>query len=159
MNRRSQRGVTLLEMMIVVSLMALMVGVTFPAVTSGIDSLRLRAATDSIVSNLSAALNRAERRQIAMEVIILPAENLIRFASADPGYRRELQMPEGVIITRILPEIPGVEPAATRAFLMHPGGVVPRIAVEVTNRRGAKRLVSVDPITQTARITIPEAQR
>lgn len=152
MNHRGERGLTLLEMMIVAGLIALMVGVTFPAINSGIDSLRLRSATDGIVSHLTSALNRTERRQMATEVAILRQENLLRFASADNGYRKELAMPDGVTITAVRPEIPGVDPAAPRVFLLHPGGVIPRIEVEVTNRRGARRRISVDPITGTAQI-------
>jgi len=40
----NRRGVTLLEMLIVVALIGLLAGITFPAVTSGIDSLRLNSA-------------------------------------------------------------------------------------------------------------------
>ena len=154
MNRRAQRGVTLLEMMIVTALIAVVIGITFPAINSGIDSLRLRAATDGIVSHLTAALNRTERRQLAMEVGIFRQENLMRFISADGSYRKQFDMPEGVTITGILPDVPGLDSNATRVFLLHPGGVIPRVVVEVTNRRGAKRLVSVDPITGTAQVQV-----
>jgi Tfp pilus assembly protein FimT len=116
MNGRGERGLTLLEMMIVAGLIALMVGVSFPAINSGIDSLRLRSATDAIVSHLTSALNRTERRQMATEVAILRQENLLRFASADNGYRKELPMPDGVTITAVRPEIPGVDPAAPRVL-------------------------------------------
>ena len=37
--------------MIVTALIAVVIGVTFPAINSGIDSLRLRAATDGIVGS------------------------------------------------------------------------------------------------------------
>lgn len=154
MTGRRERGVTLLEMMIVTMLIAIVIGVTFPAINSGIDSLRLRASTDSIVSYLNAALNRTERRQLAMEVSIVRRENLLRFISADGSYRKQLDMPDGVTITGVEPPIPGVDPLAPRMFLLHPGGVIPRIVVEVTNRRGAKRRVSVDPITGTAQLQV-----
>jgi len=35
------RGVTIVEMLIVVTIIGLIAGISFPAVTSGIDSLRL----------------------------------------------------------------------------------------------------------------------
>jgi prepilin-type N-terminal cleavage/methylation domain-containing protein len=152
MNQGRERGVTLLEMMIVAGLIGLMAAITFPALNSGIDSLRLRSATDGIVSHLTSALNRTERRQLATEVAILRQENVIRFASADNGYRKELEMPDGVTITAVEPQIPGLDPMSPRVFLLHPGGVIPRILIEVTNRRGFKRRVSVDPITGTAQI-------
>ena len=50
---RDRAGVTLIEMLVVVALISLMVGISFPAITSGIDSLRLNAATNGIVSFLN----------------------------------------------------------------------------------------------------------
>ena len=38
----NQHGVTLIEMMVVVTIIALMAGISFPAVSAGIDSVRLR---------------------------------------------------------------------------------------------------------------------
>src|ERR1035437_6655329 len=74
--RGKAAGVTLVEMMIVVAIIGLMVGITFPAVSAGLDSVRLSSATDSLASFLNAAVNRAERRQQPMELIISPKDNL-----------------------------------------------------------------------------------
>ena len=41
MSQRPESGVTLIEMTVVVLLISLVVGIAFPALTSGIDSLRL----------------------------------------------------------------------------------------------------------------------
>ena len=54
-----------------------MVGISFPTITSGIDSLRMTTASDSIVSFLDAGMNRAERRQQLVEVTLSKAENAI----------------------------------------------------------------------------------
>src|ERR1039458_6242466 len=92
------RGITLVEMMIVVVIVGLMVGITFPAVSAGLDSVRLASATDSLASFLNAAVNRAERRQQAMELIISPKDNLLTLYSNEPGFTRELRLPEGIAI-------------------------------------------------------------
>jgi len=62
-----------------------------------------------------------------------------------------------VVIARILPEIPGQEqqPPA-RAYMLYPGGTVPRFGIELTNRRGDLRFVRVDPITGSPIIERPQ---
>ena len=73
----NQRGITLIEMLIVVSLSGLMVGITFPSVSAGIDSLRITSTSDSIVSFLNGALNRAE---LWAHILILLYKCLKRFS-------------------------------------------------------------------------------
>lgn len=152
-----RRGVTLVEMLIVVSLIGLLVAVTYPAVSAGIDSLRIRAASDSIASFLNAALNRAERRREVVEVEISPADHALRMRSPDPEFLRTLELPDGIEIRKVLPEVPG-ETGGLRRLLLYPGGTVPRLGVELENRRGVRRMVRVDPITGVPQVEAPEAR-
>jgi prepilin-type N-terminal cleavage/methylation domain-containing protein len=156
-SRRRTRGVTLLEMMIVVAIIAVMTAVTYPSVASGIDSLRLNAACQSVVAFLNAGLNRAERRQQAMELTIAKSESALYLRSAEPGFERKLDLPEGITISKVLPEPP--EPIendpAPRVFLLYPGGTVPHIGVLLMNRRNVERLVQVDPMTGVPQVTKP----
>ena len=92
--RVGNAGVTLIEMMVVVALISLMVGISFPAITSGIDSLRLNAATNSVVSFLDSGLSRAERRQQVVEITISKADNSIEMRSSEPGSTRKLKCPK-----------------------------------------------------------------
>lgn len=144
-------------MVVVVAIISLMLGLSFPAISSGVDSLRLRTATDSIVSFLNGALNRAERRQQVMEVTVLRTENALLLQSVEPGFERRLEMPDGVTITRVLPE-PRVDDDGPRRFYLYPGGTAPRFGLEIRNRRGATRTVMVDPITGAPRVQTVEAQ-
>lgn len=152
---RSARGITLVEMVIVVGLLGLLVGITFPSVTAGIDSMRLRSASDSIVSFLNGAMNRAERRQQVVEVTVSPREARLSLRSTEAGFERTLELPDGVTIRAVLPEIPRAadEP---RQFLLFPGGAIPGFGIELVNRRGARRIVSVDPIVGAPRVEVPE---
>jgi len=143
---RATRGVTLIEMMVVVGLISLMVGISFPAITSGIDSMRLKAASNSVVSFLDAGLSRAERRQQVIEITISKPDNSIEMQSSGPGFSRRLQMPEGVSIVQVLPPLPD-NPDAPRMFFLYPGGTVPPFGVQLINRRNVQRVVRVDPIT------------
>jgi prepilin-type N-terminal cleavage/methylation domain-containing protein len=141
-----RRGVTLLEMLIVLALIGLLAGISFPSISSGVDTLRLSSAGSSLVSFLNGALNRAERRQQAVEISIDLRENTVVSRSTEPGYERKLEMPAGVRIASVLPP-PMVESDEPRRFVVYPGGAVPRLGVELVNSRGARRIVRVDPIT------------
>jgi hypothetical protein len=136
-------------MMIVVTLIAIMVGISFPAVGSGVDSLRMSSAADGVASFLQGSVNRTERRQQMMELQISRTENALLLAGVD--FERRFQLPDGVSIAEILPALPS-DSNLPRRFLLYPGGAPPRIGVRLVNRRGAERLVSLDPITGVPQI-------
>jgi prepilin-type N-terminal cleavage/methylation domain-containing protein len=152
----SERGVTLIELLVVVTIASLLVGISFPAVTSGLDSLRLNSASNGIVSFLNAGLSRAERREQVVEVTISKAENTLTLRSSDPGFTRRFAIPEGVIIAKILPE-QLEEMDAPRVFMLYPGGTVPPFGVLLTNRRHTERVVQVDAMTGVAVIGPPQS--
>lgn len=154
-DREGAAGVTLIEMMVVVGLISLMIGISFPAITSGIDSMRLKSATNSVVSFLNAGLSRAERRQQVIDVIISKQDNSIEMQSSEPGFARKLQIPEGVTIEQVLPALPE-NPDAPREFFLYPSGTVPPFGVQLVNRRHVERIVSVDPITGVPHVEAPE---
>jgi prepilin-type N-terminal cleavage/methylation domain-containing protein len=143
---KSLNGVTLLEMLIVVALIGLLVSISFPSVSAGVDTLRLTSAGESLASFLNGALNRAERSQQAVEVTIDPQHGLVEARSAAPGFQRRLELSGGIRIWNVLPA-PPVDTDEPRRFVVYPGGTAPRVAIELTNPRGARRIVSIDPIT------------
>jgi prepilin-type N-terminal cleavage/methylation domain-containing protein len=150
--RRQQRGVTLIEALIVVALIAMIASLSFPAVSSGLDSLRLRSTSDGIVSFLNTALDRADRRQQAVEVIVSPRENILLSRTADLGFSRRLDIPAQIHIVSVQPALPNSgDPEEPRIFVLYPGGSVPRIGVEISTLQGRRRLVSVDPVTGSPR--------
>jgi competence protein ComGC len=152
---KTETGVTLIEMVVVVLLISLIVGISLPTLTSGIDTLRLNQATTGIVSFVNSGLNRAERRQQVVEIVISKRDNSLSMRSTEPGFTRDFALPEGVTIAHILPEIPD-EPDAPRSFLLYPGGTAPRFGIEVVNRRNVERIVRVDPITGVPRVEQPQ---
>jgi len=146
--RHDESGVTLIEILIVMAVIALMAGLSYPAVSSGLDTLRLRSTSDAIVSFLNIALDHADRRQQAVEVIVSPRENLLLSRTADLGFTRRLDLPVQLRIVSVQPALPTVlDPLEPRHFLLYPGGSVPRIGIEIATLEGRRRLVSVDPVT------------
>lgn len=154
-NQRRQAGVTLIEMLVVVALIALMAAVAAPALTSGIDTLRINGAAGDVVTFLNVALNRAERQERVMEVTIRRPERRLILRSEGPGILNELNLPDGVSIAAIYPALPNGENTPARQFLLLPGGTVPRIGVELVNTKGQRRLVRVDAITGVPQIERP----
>src|SRR5215472_15299868 len=63
-------GVTLIEMMVVVAIVALIAAIAYPSAAAGIESARLVSATDSVAAFLNGAVNRVERRQQAVALTI-----------------------------------------------------------------------------------------
>jgi hypothetical protein len=61
-------------------------------------------------------------------------------------------MPDGVAIHRLHPALPDASDETRRIFSVYAGGTVPRIGLELANRRGARRLVRVDPTTGVAQV-------
>ena len=149
--RHTSRGVTLVEMLIVMTIIGLIAAVSFPAFSSGLDGLRLNSASDSIVSVLNTGLNRAQRRQEAVELAVSAKENFVSLASA--SLSRRLEMPSGITIQQVWPRL-AEETDAPRLFLLLPGGAVPRIGIEIANRKGVRRIVRVNPMTG-----VPEIER
>jgi prepilin-type N-terminal cleavage/methylation domain-containing protein len=144
--KRTQSGVTLIEMLIVVMIIAVVTGVSFPALTAGLASVRLSSASGSAASFLTSAMNRVERRELPAAVLIAPAENQLAVYTAASGDQPDatLRMPQGIVIE-------GDEP---RRFLLQPGGTFPRITLVLRNDKGARRSIRIDPATG-----VPDIQR
>src|SRR5438309_6532149 len=100
MRRPYQSGVTLIEMLIVVAIIAVIAGVSFPSLTSGLASVRLSSASGSMASFLTTAMNRVDRREQAAAVVITPKENRVEVFTAASGPKPEktLLMPQGISI-------------------------------------------------------------
>jgi prepilin-type N-terminal cleavage/methylation domain-containing protein len=151
----TRRGITLIEMLVVVTLISLAVAISFPAVTSGLDSLRLHQAVRDTVSLFDAGLSRAQRSQQVVEITVSPRENALWIRAPESQYERKMELPDGVSITRVLPGNLNEDDRGVRSFYLYPGGSVPRFGIEMRNRRGQRRVVSVDPITGVPRISDP----
>ena len=138
-------------MLVVVTIIGLLAGISVPAASAGIDSVRLSTATQSVASFLNGAVNRAERREEPMEVVIYPGENLLTLYSNEPGFTRELKLPDGITLEAVLPALPeGADPV--RRIVLMPGATVPGIGIQMANRHGARRIVRLDPMTGFPRV-------
>jgi prepilin-type N-terminal cleavage/methylation domain-containing protein len=150
-----RRGVTLMEMMVVLAIISLIVGLSFPSTIAGMENIRLAAGARSVASFMNVAANRAERRQQAIELTVSVKENAVTMRSPDAAFVKTLDLPRGITIRAVWPALlePTDEP---RQFMLQPGGVPPRIGIEIANQRGARRIVRLNPITGVTEIEQPE---
>jgi prepilin-type N-terminal cleavage/methylation domain-containing protein len=144
-------GVTLIEMLVVVAIIALVVGITFPSVASGVETMRLNQASNDLVTFFNDALVRAGRRELAVEITISKTARTLSMASPGASGEKKIELPQGIGIVRVLPE-PEQETDAPRRFMVYPGGPPPGVGVEISNSRNVHRIVRVDPITGVPRI-------
>jgi len=131
----SRAGITLIELIVVLAIIGLLVGITLPAATNGLASIHLRGAASNVATFLNSALNRAERHEQTVEIIVTPTKLILD--STEPGYTRTLDLPDGI-------RIAGDQPLR---ILLMPGSAPPRVAIDLFNERGAHRIVKMDPVT------------
>ncbi len=140
--------------MVVMMLISILAAISYPSVNSGLDSLRINSAAGSVSAFLSSALNFAERRQDAVEIVISKANNRLTAESVHRGYMRRLDIPQGIAIQEILPQSPTFE-EPERRFILLPGGTVPRVGVMLVGASRNRRIVSVDPISGATIVETP----
>jgi len=154
MRAKRQAGVTLLEMLIVVAVIALVAGLTYPSVVAGLEGLKMRSATDSVAALMAEGVRRVERAEQPFELIILRNEGKLELRSADNTFTRTVKLEQGISILRVFPEVPGGA-EAVRAVVFEPGSVAPRLGVELLSQRGARRIVRLDPLTAIPVVETP----
>jgi prepilin-type N-terminal cleavage/methylation domain-containing protein len=150
------RGITLLEMVVVVSIIGLMVGISYPAISAGLDSIRMSTATGSVASFLNVAVTHAQRRQTGVELVISPKQGVLRQYSNEPGYMKEYKLPDGIFVEAVLPD--SGEQQDERRFMLMPGGTVPGISIQLANHRDGHRLIKLDPMTGYPRVEAASAR-
>jgi prepilin-type N-terminal cleavage/methylation domain-containing protein len=154
---RRTAGVTLIEMLIVMAIMALIAGMAAPSVSSGLDSLRMRSTSDAIVGFLNTALARSDTRQQVVEILISPQEGTLTATSSDHVFNKRLQIASPVRIVSVQPALAAdkEDQVVPRRFLVYPGGTVPKITIEIANEKGRRRLIVIDPVTGVPQSNVP----
>ncbi len=133
-------------MLIVVSIIAAIASISFPALTAGLAGVRLASAVGSVASFLTSSMNNVDRREQAAAIVISPKENTVSVFTAASGDKAsgKLDMPSGI-------SIEGDEP---RRFMLFPGGSFPRITLILRSEKGGRRSIQIDPVT-----AVPKIQR
>ncbi len=140
----ASRGVTLIEMLIVVVIIGTIVSLSFPSLTSGLAGIRLASSSSAVASFLTSAMNTVERHEQAAAIVVTPKESRLDVFTAASG-----EKPSGTYRTPDSISIEGEEP---HRYLLFPGGAFPRISLVLRNEKGARRSVEIDPVTAVPQV-------
>ncbi|MDM7994304.1 MAG: GspH/FimT family pseudopilin [Acidobacteriota bacterium] len=151
MKRVGDRGFTLLELLMVVLVLALVLAVSYPALSRGSSTIRLRTTGRDVLNTLRYAREKAVTEQTGMRVTIDREKQTLVLSDDLGDGRRVYALPNDVKIRRIA--LGGEEvlegPAAIR-FL--PNGSSDRIELLLRSDTGSMLRIVSDPITGGARI-------
>jgi type II secretory pathway pseudopilin PulG len=140
-NRTTSSGITLVELLVVVALIGLMVSITFPTLTAGLDGFRLRAAVDHAGTFFHQARVQADRRQQAVQVTADTEANQLRALAVDASWRDTLDFANGVRI---------VQPPGRHSWLLYPGAPPPQVRLLLEAQTGGQRGLSINIFTGVA---------
>jgi len=87
-------------MLIVVSIIAAIASVSFPALTAGLAGVRLSSSAGDAASFFTSALNRVERREQAAAIVVEPALNRVAVFTAASGTKPAAICPQASRSTR-----------------------------------------------------------
>ena len=131
---RGRWGVTLIEMLVVVAIIAVMAGITYPSISAGLDSLRLTAASESVAQLFSEASSYAQRQQEWVEIRVTRSQ----VEANGRKFRRQLSL-TGFTVT---PE---------QVLFVDPQGTLPGASLQISHPNQS-RTVRIDPLTGLAEV-------
>jgi len=129
-------GVTLLELVIVLAILALAVSLVAPRFGNWSDEWTLRSAAERVAQTLRYARTRALFEQSYYVVEIEPATHLVRLFNPTSGFLRGYALPRGVTMD----DGENPPPSVVR-ILFPPSGVVEERNLWLSNRRRSRYTV------------------
>ena len=136
--RPGDAGVTLIELVVVLAILALAVSLVAPRFGNWSDEWTLRTAAERVAQTLRYARTRALYEQCYYMVEIEPQTRAVRVFSSASGLARSFELPRGVRVED--GEFPPVE---VMRFLLPPSGAMEDRSLWLSNRRGSKYWIHV----------------
>lgn len=139
--RSTTSGITLIEMLVVVAIIALMVSISFPTFTTGLDGFRLRSAVDHAGTLFQQARIEADRRQQPVQFTADPRNNELRAVAVDASWRETLDLEGGLRI---------VQPQGQQSWMLYPATPPPQMRLLLEAQTGGRRGLSINVFTGVA---------
>jgi type II secretion system protein H len=161
-NNRSQasRGVTLIEMMVVLAIVSVSLAVIAPSARAGIAGIKVRSAARKVAALLGGARNQAIRERRVLVLTIDRQAGVLQVAQAGGSVVRQMELDDDVTI-RLAGDgedaTPAGEPSAgsTTPLVFMPDGGVPELKLEL---RSARRVVRLSMDSLTGSLSASEAE-
>jgi len=83
-------GITLIELLVAMAIVAAIVGIAYPSFTSGLAGIRLRTSIDRVGAFFSSVRQAADRRQQPAVLTVEPEANRLTAFTVDEGWKDEL---------------------------------------------------------------------
>jgi general secretion pathway protein H len=136
-------GITLIEMLVVMTLLGLLATVATPSIGSGVETVRLRGSGERMASTMRLARERAMRSRHYMQVSVDPKSHIVELRDLEMDSASSWEIPDTI---RIKTDDPV-------AFLFYPDGGAQAAQLTLENSRGRQVLVAMDPFTLFPRVT------
>jgi prepilin-type N-terminal cleavage/methylation domain-containing protein len=133
-------GVTLLELIVVMTILALLAGLVGPSFGHWLDDWKLRGVADRLAQTIRYARIQAISQQRYVVVEVKPEEHRVRVLQPAVGVAREYVLPSDVQVGE---DPPASTPEVLRVILA-PSGSVEERTFWVRNRHGATMKVHMD---------------
>lgn len=126
---------TLLELLVVLTILSLMAGLVAPRMGPWLDNWRLRSAAERIGQTLRYARTRALFEQHFYVVEILPEKNLVRVFEPNSALVREFALPKDIQVQTDERQAASGAPEVIR-FILPPSGEVEEKSLWLRNNQG-----------------------
>lgn len=160
--RSTSQGFTLLELVVVVTILSVVFAIALPALGDGLRRWRLQGAVREVATILKFARNQSVAGRASLQVVLDRSRNVYWLDSAESGLQSTLDevrekgirlyaMPAGIHLGEVA--VAGATTDVDRAGIMFfPRGNATAAEIEVRDEKGRRYMISVDSMTGHARI-------
>ena len=128
-------------MLVVIAIIGLMVSISYPTFTTGLDGFRLRAAVDRAGALFQKARLEADRRQRPVQLTADPEANQLRALAVDASWRETVAFADGMRL---------VQPGKPQIWMLFPNTPAPQVRLLLEAQTGARRGFSINVFTGVA---------
>ena len=141
LNGSTESGITLIELLIVMALIALMVSISYPTLTRGLDGVQLKTSVGQAGSFFSRVRQAADRRQQPVQLTVDPKKNRLIAIAVDGGWDDQLAFQNRIRVAF---------PAQPVSLMLYPGHPAPRFRLLLANESGGRDGLQVNVFTGVA---------